>query len=77
MFAPTMNTLDPSFNRTHLQETIIRANTAPDLRYPGSALGSMRALRMFLAQPRSRLMYPDIGDEGEDPAAARPDCQTQ
>jgi hypothetical protein len=76
MFAPTMRAMEPSFNRTHLRDSILKANTDPDRLHMSSAMNRLSLLQLFA----SRGMVPndpDADDDDDAPVGRPPNCETQ
>jgi len=75
MFAPTMRAMKPSFNRTHLRDSILKANTDPDRLHMSSAMNRLSLLQLFA----SRGMVPNDPDADDDdaPVGRPPNCETQ
>lgn len=77
LFSPLAKRPDPSFARTHLRDSIIKANTERADFEPASSFGRVSVLN-FLASRGIRARFGGGGNDSDDDEDDRqPECTTQ
>jgi hypothetical protein len=74
MFASTLHDPEVSFSRTHLKDTIIKANTDRERMHMGSTLDRLSLLQLFANRT---MVVPTRDDEEDEGGPTRPTCETQ